>query len=62
MRLACVYALLDQSSYVHPEHLIAALALWRYCEDSARYTFGDAFASPAAEKLLDGPPRPPRTA
>jgi len=53
MRLSCVYALLDQSSYVHPEHLIAALALWRYCEDSARYTFGDAFTSPAAEKLLD---------
>jgi hypothetical protein len=52
MRLSCVYALLDQSSYVHPEHLTAALALWQYCEDSARYTFGDAFASPAAEKLL----------
>ena len=33
--------------------LIAALALWRYCEDSARYTFGDAFVSPAAEKLLE---------
>ncbi len=53
MRLACVYALLDESSYVHPEHLAAALALWDYCEASARYTFGDAFANPAGEKLLE---------
>lgn len=53
MRIACIYALLDQSSYVHPEHLSAAVALWDYCEASARYTFGDAFANPAGEKLME---------
>src|SRR5262249_32262647 len=36
MRLACVYALLDASSVVSAEHLLAALAVWQYCEDSAR--------------------------
>src|SRR5262249_36068092 len=41
MRLACLYALLDQSKTVGPKHLEAALALWRYSEASARLIFGD---------------------
>jgi hypothetical protein len=52
MRLACVYALLDRKPVVRVEHLRAALALWKYCEDSARLIFGDRFADPDAEKLL----------
>lgn len=40
MRLACVYALLDLADTVRLEHLEAALALWSYCEDSAKYIFG----------------------
>jgi hypothetical protein len=51
-RLSCGYALLDGSAVVHAEHLLAALALWKYCEDSARFVFGDAMGDPDAEKLL----------
>lgn len=52
MRLACLYALLDQRSAVSVGHLRAALALWRYCEDSARFVFGDTLGDPVAEELL----------
>jgi hypothetical protein len=41
-RLALVYAVLDKSTTVRPVHLRAALAVWRYCEDSATYLFADA--------------------
>jgi hypothetical protein len=43
-RLALLYALLDCSDHIRAEHLHAALALWQYCEDSARYVF-DALTS-----------------
>ncbi len=51
-RVACVYALLDCSSVIRRDHLEAALAVWRYCEDSCRYIFGDAMGDPAADSLL----------
>lgn len=40
MRLACLYALLDESSAVTRVHLNAALALWDYCAESATGIFG----------------------
>ena len=52
MRLAVLYALLDLSLSVRREHLVAALALWRYSEDSARFIFGDALGDPIADELL----------
>jgi hypothetical protein len=52
MRLACVYALLDATDWIRVEHLAAALAVWKYCEDSARLIFGEALGDPDAEKLL----------
>jgi hypothetical protein len=52
MRLACLYALLDEAQDVHAEHLKAALALWDYCEASARFIFGDALGDPLADELL----------
>lgn len=36
MRLSCLFALLDCSLVVRKPHLEAALAVWRYSEDSAR--------------------------
>ncbi len=42
VRLATLYALLDSSKLIRIEHLNAAMEVWRYCEDSARYIFGDA--------------------
>lgn len=54
LRLSCIYALLDQSSEVKRAHLEAALALWQYCEDSARYIFDKGMAlSVNAQKLYD---------
>src|SRR5690606_33128778 len=40
MRLACVYALMACSEVIRIDHLRAALALWKYCEESAKYIFG----------------------
>lgn len=52
MRLACTYALLDRSAVVHKAHLLAALALWDYCDASARYIFGEALGDPVADEIL----------
>jgi hypothetical protein len=51
-RLAVIYALLDRKSIVAPEHLRAALALWRYAADSAALIFGSAIGDPTADALL----------
>ncbi len=53
MRLAVVYAVLDGRTHIGVEHLRAALAVWQYCEDSARYVFGDALGDPVADELLE---------
>jgi hypothetical protein len=53
MRLACIYALFDQTDTVRSEHLSAALALWQFCEDSTKYIFGNSLANADAEKLLN---------
>lgn len=52
LRLSMLYALLDRSDAIRREHLEAALALWRYCEDSARQVFGDALGNPIADEIL----------
>jgi hypothetical protein len=53
MRLATIYAVLDARAQIGVEDLRAALAVWRYCEDSAGYVFGDAVGDPVADELLD---------
>ena len=50
-RLSCIYALLDSSSLVCEEHMRAALEVWRYAEESARYIFGDVCEDPVAERI-----------
>ena len=52
MRIACLYALGDMSYVVAPAHLRAALALWRYCFQSAQYLFGDRLGDPTADEIL----------
>jgi hypothetical protein len=52
MRLALIYALLDRAASIQEEHLRAALEVWRYCEDSARFIFGDSLGDPVADELL----------
>jgi hypothetical protein len=52
LRLALLYALLDRSPFVAKNHLRAALAVWRYCEDSSRYIFGDSFGDFVVDLIL----------
>jgi hypothetical protein len=52
VRLALVYALLDQAPQIDVAHINAALALWHYCVASARYIFGDLVGNPTADTIL----------
>jgi hypothetical protein len=52
IHLALTYSLLGKSAAIEIEHLRAALALWRYSEDSARYIFGDRVGDPTADEIL----------
>jgi hypothetical protein len=61
MRLALLFALLDQSPVIACPHLEAALSLWRYCEASAAYIFANTFTNPKAAKILEALKSGPRT-
>jgi hypothetical protein len=53
VRLAALYAVMDESYLIEGEHLEAALALWDYAEASARYIFGDATGDPVADQIME---------
>lgn len=42
MRLALIYALLDERTAIYAEHIKAGLAVWDYCASSVRHVFGGA--------------------
>lgn len=50
-RLAMLFAVLDHCDEIKLPHLRAALAAWRYCEDSARFIFGDCLGDPTADEI-----------
>jgi hypothetical protein len=52
IRLAMIYALLDQTYVIEPVHLRAGHAFWRYCEASAKYILGDYLGEPIADDIL----------
>ena len=52
IRLACIYALLDNSPVIGQAHLRAALAVWGFCEASVWFIFGDALGDPVADEIL----------
>jgi len=52
VRLAIIYAVMDSSKIIERGHLEAALALWRYSEQSARYIFGNSTGDPVADRIL----------
>jgi hypothetical protein len=52
LRLQLLYALLDGAEAIRSEHLLAALALWDYVEESIRCIFGDALGDPIADRAL----------
>jgi hypothetical protein len=51
LRLALLYALMDSSAVIRAPHLLAALALWDYCERSVYHIFGDALGDPLADDI-----------
>lgn len=53
VRLAALYAVMDQAYSIEQDHLQAALALWEYAEASARYIFGDATGDPVADQIVE---------
>jgi hypothetical protein len=52
LRLALLYSLLDQASQIDVVHLEAALAVWKFCEASARHIFGDLLGDSLADDIL----------
>jgi len=53
VRLALIYALLDQAAQINVVHLEAAEALWAYAERSIAYIFGRSTGSRHADMLRD---------
>lgn len=52
LRLALIYALLDEVTAIKAEHIKAALAVWKRAEASARFLFGAALGDPVADAIL----------
>jgi hypothetical protein len=52
LRLALIYSQLDEKSQISVKHLQAAHEVWRYCEESARYIFGEALQNDTANEIL----------
>ncbi len=53
LRLSALYAALDSSVLVETCHLHAALAVWEYCQASARIFFNNAPIDPAARRIQE---------
>jgi len=51
IRLALIYALLDNADAIAVPHLNAALEVWRYARDSSRWIFGDTLGDPTADEI-----------
>jgi hypothetical protein len=51
-RFAAIYAALDGEGIVRRSHLLAALALWDYAEDSARCIWGATLGDDIADEVL----------
>ena len=52
IRIALLYALLDQKQFIGAPHLEAALEVWRYADASARSIFGDKVGDRIADSIL----------
>jgi hypothetical protein len=52
IRIALIYALLDNTEQIDLPHLGAALAVWAFCEDSATQIWGDMLGNDVADTIL----------
>jgi len=53
LRLSMIYALIDGASIIDEQHLAAAIAVWRYCAESAAIIFGKVAIDPLKQKVLE---------
>lgn len=53
LRLALTYCLLGAEDAINIDHLLAALAVWTYCEDSVRCIFTTSLGDPDADTVLE---------
>ena len=61
MRLALLFALLDEANHIDVQHLDAAMVFWRYCEASARHIFGEMFTNPKTQRIWEALDKGPMT-
>ena len=59
LRLALIFALLDTRDQIGATHLFAGREVWRYCEESAKYIFGEALENATANEILHALRRAP---
>jgi hypothetical protein len=52
-RLAMIHAAMNGGEAVNTDHLSAAIALWHYCAESARYIFGASTGNRLADDILE---------
>jgi hypothetical protein len=52
IRVALLYALLDGADAIDTAHLRAALAVWEYCDATARYVFGSSLGDRLADDIM----------
>jgi hypothetical protein len=53
LRLAAIYAVMDRSPTIEAPHLRAALALWRYADESALNLFAGSTGDPVADRIAE---------
>jgi hypothetical protein len=54
LRLSLLYAILDKSQFIKPEHIEAGLAIWNRCQQSVEFIFNETGNDPIAENILEG--------
>jgi len=52
VRIALIYALMGQNNKIGVDHLLAALAIWDYANESAKYIFGEATGDPTRDTIV----------
>jgi hypothetical protein len=52
IRLALIYCLLDGGGAIDTPHLLAGLAVWQYCNDTAKHIFGASLGDRAADEIM----------
>jgi hypothetical protein len=53
LRLSMNFALLDHVEIITADHLLAAMEVWRFCEESVRFIFGGRLGDPIADQILE---------